>query len=1460
MSLLGTFIYAWLVLPCTISVIALEHSQEGTVTGVPRSPLHARYSRDVGEFPSTSSDSTPYVYTVNIDPNNETAMDSQKCYPPVEGGVSRIPCLTLEYALKFHQYSSESVKFHLVSPTATYLLNTDITFSNVDSIAIVGNNESYPDIPKIGCDESTNNGLAFLNSSNIVLKSVIFSHCGALHDSTSKNFSSRANSTTLCNFKASLYFSNCTDVEMHHIRVVNSSQAMGTVMYNTVGKVVVNECEFTNNEVDGSESLPGGGGFAVEFTYCYPGDNNCDNENYLAFSFGHKNSNSRYQFTKCLFQDNKALSQSLNNTFAAENFILPLNTTHESFGRGGGLSVYFKGNALNNSIAIDDCQFINNQAVWGGALLIEMDDNTINNTVIISSCHFEYNSCDFNDKYGTGGGALRIATTVHFWDYTYKEEDIPPSAINVVNCKFTQNKALEGGALSIAVAHQDKSHPHQVTTITVSQCTFQSNVGRIGSAADISFYQFFIEGYLPHVLLFNCTFVDNSVNYTQEMVHMVGMGTVYVNRVPVDFGGTANFTQNLGSALAVIGAQVNFSRCAAFFINNSGSNGGGIALLGVSLLVVGSQTRMNFTDNYVSGYGGAIYNRYIGQENLKSNINCFMVYEDPFVAPKDWNVEFYFKNNSAMKLGKSIFSSSILPCSLSKHKSYKVQKVFCWDKKRWIYSDSSGCHDEINTSPSNFTVPSSLPNIYPGKDFDLRLTAFDDLQHDVTRTTIYSASVDRQDRLQLVSVDPRFAYIADNSVTINGQPSRNFTMGIETADFPYIQIKMKLKMKRCPPGFILKMQKLEKIVDNEIQGDNFACKCTRDSYRGNLRCFADELKSQISTRFWIGFESKRGRPLNNSDLLMGYFPPVYGYHRRKLRNHILLTVDNNKTLDEIVCGGEHRRGMLCGMCEKDYAVAVNSLYYECVLCNMSTGLFFGQLFGYIALTYLPIVALLFIIFYFNVKLTSSAASGFVLYAQLISSDIFSISGGKVSYLDVGLFPYVMQTMYRTVYGIFNLDSFANLLPSFCLNKNFSTLDVICLDYAIAAFPLTIIIVVHFSYQCNFLKCRKCSRKLNHRHFSARNEISSRNIDGDSKGMQVARKSLIHAFIAFILLSYTKFSLASMSSLSTAELFNSKGETVAGHQIYLAGHLSLHSARFLFPYGLLAIFVFIFIVLLPPLLLLGPLQFIDWLIEKPGFRYLHKVWPSIAVHTFLDTFQGFYKPNRRFFAGIYFLFRLVLFISYCFTTTIVLRYTIQQIVTTIMIILISIFQPYKTSFFNHVDTLLFFNLAILNAFALYSISNNTAYFSMKLYVFECILVWLPLIYMICFLTWNSVRNSKHYSRRITAIYSHFTNWRGERENQPLLYSATLPQIQHELTDSFSNTDKGIFKRAETKNMYRPTTTVKKVDGRKRIVDTTVVSLMQFASSETNTCHDVAGEDGAAANAAGVPAPLNVSTSL
>jgi hypothetical protein len=284
-------------------------------------------------------------------------------------------------------------------------------------------------------------------------------------------------------------------------------------------------------------------------------------------------------------------------------------------------------------------------------------------------------------------------------------------------------------------------------------------------------------------------------------------------------------------------------------------------------------------------------------------------------------------------------------------------------------------------------------------------------------------------------------------------------------------------------------------------------------------------------------------------------------------------------------------------------------------------------------------------------------------------------------------------------------------------------------------------------------------------------------------------------------------------MSLTELFNENGISSGTDYIYFAGHMRFSDREYL-QYGLPAIFILIFIVILPPLLLLGPIQFIDWLIDKQGFRWLQRVWPSITIHTFLDTFQGFYKPNRRFFSGIYFLFRLAVFLDFSFSKTIMGQYIFQQIAVTVLIVLVALFRPYIRNFYNYLDILILCNLSILNALAIYIFTNRFSSFPYRVYVVECILVWLPLVYILCYAVWNRMHHRRQYNTVKAKVVSLVTPSRfsqddagtiEEREqllgNNPDIFADRSLDESIHITNE--DPDERLFRRATRRNRYRST---------------------------------------------------------
>lgn len=202
-------------------------------------------------------------------------------------------------------------------------------------------------------------------------------------------------------------------------------------------------------------------------------------------------------------------------------------------------------------------------------------------------------------------------------------------------------------------------------------------------------------------------------------------------------------------------------------------------------------------------------------------------------------------------------------------------------------------------------------------------------------------------------------------------------------------------------------------------------------------------------------------------LLMSSIPSFYS----EQYNPYYVLPKSYDELDEKICGTRNRTGPICGRCRENYSTSVNSYDFICTLCGDDTN-FAKNILIFMASAYLPYVFLLGAVVYFNLKLTSSSTSGFILYAQMMSLDIFTVNRSS----RIGVDNFHMHEAFLFVYGLFNFNSFANVMKPFCIGKNFSTFDVLLLEYSLAALPLLLIVFLYFVLRCKSIRCMCCRKQ------------------------------------------------------------------------------------------------------------------------------------------------------------------------------------------------------------------------------------------------------------------------------------------------------------------------------------------------------------------------------------------------
>ena len=356
--------------------------------------------------------------------------------------------------------------------------------------------------------------------------------------------------------------------------------------------------------------------------------------------------------------------------------------------------------------------------------------------------------------------------------------------------------------------------------------------------------------------------------------------------------------------------------------------------------------------------------------------------------------------------------------------------------------------------------------------------------------------------------------------------------------------------------------------------------------------------------------------------------------------------------------------------------------------------------------------------------------------------------------------------------------------------------MLALDYVVAFFPLAMILVILIIYRIE--KCFSCVccpttgcigqliKKIDHRRAS----IS---------------EAIVPAFAAFFLLSYNKFSMTSSLSVNTQHLLTDSGEPANfsdGKRVYYAGFYSFYNLEYRIHYLFPACIVFITFVAIPPILLLDfPLKIFERILIK--LPSLWRLYPVDKVHILLDTFQGCYKDKMRFFVGLYFLFRLAINTAYNGTNSWLAQYLIQQILCSVMVVLLLVCQPYneKNKIFNIVDPLIFTNLGILNALSFYLLSiTKEKLIDVAIFLFQFILVLLPLAFIISYIVWYFMKPcGKRFARKLNGSLQCRSHFRYQLLHG-MAKDTSSQQIDYDTSD-----DEALLRRAESRNTYRPLTT-------------------------------------------------------
>ena len=1180
-------------------------------------------------------------------------------------------------------------------------LNTSIKFQGLYGVTFIGDQQTTI----IDCSLSLASGVSFTNSEKVHLTNLVFEKCSVLQESTS--------AATL-QFYTSLYIFNVTDFDMHKVTVRNSS-GLGLAMFDVGGLVNISYCVFNNNNIstpDHDQALGGGGGgMYVEFTYCPPSryrDNHCDDRYYIV--------NSTYSISHSSFIRNIASKTKQSKS----HFYVNDRARFKGFGGGGGLQVILKGRSAGNTITVSNCNFFWNEAFWGGGLKVSIQDQSQNNTLTVLKSTFRGNKC-----YANGGGAIL--------GYTFYHEPFPHhNRISFSDCEFIENSAKFGGGL--AFDSSDSTSSELNNTVEFNKCTWISNSAHYGSAVSLSIHAWttVLSGNLPRPVFTDAKLVYNSIidhfkEYGIYQIYANGTGALFATRYTILFCGSLNFTNNNGSAMYLTSSVMKIApNTSVTFVGNSGFNGGAIALTAFSVIVLGNDTSLLFKSNTAARCGGAIYTYSVDKHDYLSSRTCFLQNESPIIG-SPFNVSVRFQNNSVGKYkidsnstyfcGHSIFVISLKPCLYFCKQRNDSQNITMTDVLRCVgnvsFNNGNMRKYEMSTSGAKFVYESNQKSfsMIPGKEDYLPVHMNDDLDQHVQskyHLTIFNIGNSQ------IKADEAYTILSGSRTELYGRPGDSATILLSKTGLRGLAFRFLIQMEHCPPGYVL-------IIDHKFDLNLSRCRCsvsTDQQYHGVHRCNDESFTAMIQHGFWIGYVGNE----TEDNLLCGYCPDRYCFHKReRYRTHFLPNHASSVKLDRCVCE-DTRTGVLCGKCRDGYSALYHS---SSMICSKTSNCRVGWI-KYLVSEIFPLTLMFIFILIFNISFVSGELNGFIFFAQVF--DLFSITGNGFIWFPRNAFTALITI--RAIYRFLNFDFFSANKLAFCLWKGATSLDMIVFKFVTVTYALLLILLtIWIMNKCNVYQRLSCLR------------------------VSTVKHSVIHGLSAFLVMVYAQCTKVSFKVLDFTEIYG-KGYvhmyTVATYQ----GNLK-YFGREHFPYTIPAILSLLFVVVSPVIILtlypscfkvvsffkLEELRCMSWLIQRV---------PHALLKPFADSFQSCFKDNMRFFAGLYFAYRVIILIGWFAPSQFTQSYLLLELILITILVIHALTQPYNNRKHNILDTLLFFNLALINGITLYNLHYSKYYnrhrFGIDILIhIQLVLAYIPLVCFTGYVIYSLIGKAKDYYR-------------------------------------------------------------------------------------------------------------------
>ena len=872
----------------------------------------------------------------------------------------------------------------------------------------------------------------------------------------------------------------------------------------------------------------------------------------------------------------------------ASNTVITANITETTFTDNYNRAINIYRTHNNSAISITNCTFssISEIAVYL---------NGYNLSVRMNYCSFHNNGANINS---VRFGAIHM-------DYYGRNNN----NITIMNSLFHNNTA---GAIVL----------HGNSNITIDNCVFTANtldnVRSTHGGGAISLIQPSLEMYREKIVVINSMFQENTAFHggaifaRNTMIHLCGNsifsnntaengGAISAENTNIYLDGYLNFTNNKANTGGAI--MVDNNSCITFqgnvtFKNNSAGSNGGALFLSRSVINM-ERGQANLIRNRAL-CGGALYVK-------DSNYNCKDHHN--FIQPPSSDWKTYFLNNTAQRGTILYGANSLSDCNHTYFKRFvgPLNRIITSDAVKVCY-----CNDDRKLDCSSKQI-----SAYKGESIAVNVTTLTLCENfSSSAISIYEDS-SQNESYQYIRKPCKEIRLPSHSK----QPSKDFILKTEGPCKEINKLILSVSFKQCPPIF-------------PLSPNGERCECDErlgtPKQKSSIRCNVSSQTIHKNKNSWFRYKNGKLEICNLCPL--GYC------------NQTLIKLKYETSLNGSKCA-DNRSGVICGMCEDSFSVALGSS--RCIDCSKKYDiLWLVPLFA--AMGLILVLSLLFLDLTVSIGLTN----GLIFYANILS-----ISGWTNNY-NCSIHP-ILSVFISWVNLDFGIET--------CF---FSGMDMYQKTWLQFSFPLYIWLLVGLIIVLS--------------HYSTR-------------VMRLLGRKVIPVLATLFLLSYIKIFTIVITVFTFSEVLqgdaDNRSDKLVPRKVWIHdGNIDYLRGKHV-PLFIVAL-LFLVVLFLPYTLILTFGQCLRSLPRRKGLTLLH----STAFISIMDAYHAPFNRKHRYWTGLLLLIRCFLLVVYIATyfknnpidTSIIL------IITMGLIILKASFKErvYQKLLMNILENIFLLNLGIL----------------------------------------------------------------------------------------------------------------------------------------------------------------------